>query len=166
MAPTSRWGATARAPSRNCELWGTELDFETLALDEKLIEDGAPISSTRCRGLIERGDIERAPAFLGRPYRMSGRVVSGQQLGRTIGVPTINVEPHPRKCVPAHGVYAVRAHWDGQSYPAALNIGVRPTVDGTRRQIEFHVLNQKHPDPATICRNRIRGVPARRAPLR
>ena len=121
---------------------GSELGFEALSLEGKLVQGEAPISSTRCRGLIERGEVERAPAFLGRNYLLSGRVVAGQQLGRTIGVPTINIEPHPRKCVPRHGVYATRAHWDGRVYPAALNIGTRPSVDGTRRQIEFHVLDQ------------------------
>lgn len=121
---------------------GAELGFEALALDEKLLEGEAPISSTRSRGVIESGQVERAPAFLGRHYRLSGRVVSGQQLGRTLGVPTINIEPHPRKCLPANGVYAVRVRWDDQLFGAALNIGTRPTVDGTRRQIEFHVLDQ------------------------
>ena len=121
---------------------GEQLGFEALALDGKLTEGDAPISSTRSRNIIERGEVERAVAFLGRSYHLSGRVVSGQQLGRTIGFPTINLEPSPRKCVPSNGVYAVRALWAGQIYPAALNIGVRPTVDGSKRQIEFHVLNQ------------------------
>lgn len=122
---------------------GEELGFETLALDEKLFEAGFPISSTRCRRIIEGGQVERAPAFLGQNYTLSGDVVSGDQIGRTIGVPTINIQPNSRKCVPQNGVYAVRATFKGetQSRPAALNIGVRPTVDGTRRQIEFHVLD-------------------------
>ena len=126
---------------------GQAMNFEALALDGKLTEGDAPISSTRCRGLIEAGQVERAPAFLGRFYRLSGRVVSGQQLGRTIGVPTINIGPHPRKCAPRHGVYAVRAHFDGQVWPAALNIGTRPSVDGSARQIEFHVLDENIETP-------------------
>lgn len=120
---------------------GQQIGFEALALQDKLLEGELPISSTRSRRVIERGQVERAPAFLGRRYRMSGRVVGGQQLGRTLGFPTINLEPDARKCIPAHGVYAVRAHWQDRSYPAALNIGVRPTVDGSKRQIEFHVIN-------------------------
>ena len=130
-------------------LLGGELGFEALALNEKLLEGDVPISSTRCRQIIERGEVERSAAFLGRPYRLSGRVVSGQQLGRTIGFPTINIEPDPRKCLPAHGVYAVRALWNGTSQPAALNIGMRPTVNGLHRQIEFHVLNQTIDAPPT-----------------
>ena len=126
---------------------GRELNFEALALSDKLIESGLPISSTRCRQLIESGAVEMAPSFLGRHYRLSGRVVTGQQLGRTIGFPTINVQPHPRKCLPANGVYAVRARWGGRTWPAALNIGVRPTVNGSTRQIEFHVLNENISQP-------------------
>ena len=122
---------------------GAEMGFETLALEEKLFEVGFPISSTRCRRIIDEGQVHRAPAFLGHTYTLTGEVVSGDQIGRTIGVPTINIQPHTRKCVPQNGVYAVRATFEGetQSRPAALNIGVRPTVGGTRRQIEFHVLD-------------------------
>jgi riboflavin kinase/FMN adenylyltransferase len=120
-----------------------ELGFETLALQEKLLENGAPISSTRSRGIIEAGQVELARAFLGRPYKMAGEVVTGDQLGRKIGIPTINLRPHPRKCVPKNGVYAIRATFEGETEarPSVLNIGVRPTVDGARKQIEFHVLD-------------------------
>jgi riboflavin kinase/FMN adenylyltransferase len=123
---------------------GEELGFEARALDEKLIAAGAPISSTRCRELVRIGEVELAREFLGRPYRMSGNVVAGQQIGRTIGVPTINFEPNPRKCVPPHGVYAIRARFVDESLwrNAALNIGMRPTVGGLQRQIEFHVLDE------------------------
>ncbi len=121
---------------------GQELGFEAIALSAKLVEDEAPISSTRSRNAIENGEVERAPAFLGHFYRVGGRVVSGQQLGRTIGFPTINVEVNPRKCLPLDGVYAVRASWNGQSYPAALNSGMRPSVNGLHHQIEFHVINR------------------------
>ena len=122
---------------------GSELGFETLALEGKLLENGAPISSTRSRGIIEAGQVELARQFLGRPYQMTGRVVSGDQIGRTIGVPTINILPHERKCVPKNGVYAIRARFDDETETraAVLNIGMRPTVGGFRKQIEFHVLD-------------------------
>lgn len=123
---------------------GNDLGFEVMALDGKLLENGAPISSTRSRGVIEAGQVELANTFLGRVYTLSGEVVPGQQLGRKIGVPTVNIQAHPRKCLPAYGVYAVRVRLDGESEsrPAALNVGLRPTVDGKRLAIEFHVLNQ------------------------
>lgn len=121
---------------------GMETGFEALSLQGKLIEGDAPISSTRSRNLIERGEVERAPAFLGHFYRMSARVVQGQSLGRVLGFPTINVKPDSRKCLPLDGVYAVRAFWGDQSFSAALNSGMRPTVNGLHHQIEFHVINQ------------------------
>ena len=130
-------------------LIGEQLGFEALALTDKLIWGDFPISSTRCRQSIEDGAVELAPAFLGRHYRVSGRVVSGQQLGRTIGFPTINIEPDERKCLPRYGVYAVRVGWENQNFPAVLNIGTRPTVNGNARQIEFHVLNRDIEQPPT-----------------
>ena len=126
---------------------GQDLGFESLALPGKLIEGDLPISSTRSRQAIESGEVERAPSFLGRHYRLSGRVVNGQQLGRTIGFPTINLQPAVRKCLPANGVYAVRARWENQTFSAALNIGMRPTVGGSARQIEFHVLDENITEP-------------------
>jgi riboflavin kinase/FMN adenylyltransferase len=120
---------------------GAEIGFQTLALEEKLMEDNAPISSTRSRGIIENGEVERARQFLGRTYRMTGKVVSGDQIGRKIGVPTINILPHERKCIPQNGVYAIRATFDGKTWPAVLNMGMRPTVGGVKKQIEFHVLD-------------------------
>jgi riboflavin kinase/FMN adenylyltransferase len=120
---------------------GDEMGFETLALDAKLIENDFPISSTRCRRIIEDGQVERAINFLGHPYKMAGEVVSGDQLGRKIGVPTINILPNSRKCVPKNGVYAIRAKFEDLLWPAVLNIGMRPTVGGLKKQIEFHVLD-------------------------
>lgn len=123
---------------------GKEMGFEAHGLEGKLPEGGAPISSTRSRGVIEAGQVELSRAFLGRPYRMAGEVVSGDQIGRTIGAPTINLQVHERKCTPKNGVYAVRARFDGglEWKNAALNIGMRPTVGGLKRQIEFHVLKE------------------------
>lgn len=123
---------------------GSSCGFEVQALQAKLLEDARPISSTRCRQNIEDGEVAFGARLLGRPFSLRGRVVSGQQLGRTIGFPTINLEPDKRKVVPAHGVYAVRAFFDDEprSRRAALNIGVRPTVSGIGRSIEFHVLDE------------------------
>ncbi len=130
---------------------GRELGFEARALESKLLESGAPISSTRARGVVEAGQIELARPFLGRLYTLSGHVVSGDQIGRTIGAPTINLSVPERKCVPKNGAYAVRVRFDAEDAwrGAALNIGMRPTVGGLRRQIEFHVLDATiDPPPA------------------
>ena len=123
---------------------GADLGFEVLALESKLLEGGAPISSTRSRVMVESGDMAAAKRCLGHFYGLHGDVVSGQQLGRTIGVPTINLRTHERKCLPANGVYAVLARLDGggELLPAALNLGLRPTVDGLHLTMEFHVLDR------------------------
>jgi len=132
---------------------GRELGFEARALDAKLVEGESPISSTRVRGAVENGQIELARTFLGRHYRLSGHVVSGDQIGRTIGVPTINLRLAGRKCLPPNGVYAVRARFDGSAQwkRAALNIGMRPTVGGLRQQIEFHVLDETIEAPPAVA---------------
>jgi riboflavin kinase / FMN adenylyltransferase len=123
---------------------GAEFGFEVLVLEEKLTDEGRAISSTRVREAVEDGQVQSAARMLGRPFVLAGEVVSGQQLGRTIGVPTINIRPHERKALPKNGVYAARAFFDDEtvSHPAALNIGVRPTVDGLKQSIEFHVIGE------------------------
>ena len=123
---------------------GEELGFEVLPLTGKLPEGDHAISSTRCRQSVEAGDVALAARMLGRPFALAGEVVPGRQLGRTIGVPTINLGPKERKLIPPHGVYAIRAYWVGNEAgkPAVLNIGVRPTVSGVGRSIEFHVLDE------------------------
>lgn len=123
---------------------GRELDFEVVVLDEKLLDEERAISSTRVREAVENGEVETAARLLGHPFSLEGEVVSGQQLGRKIGFPTINIQPHSRKVLPQNGVYAVRAFFDEEklSHRAALNIGVRPTVDGLKQTIEFHVIGE------------------------
>lgn len=94
--------------------------------------DGVTISSTHIRGLIERGEMEEANRFLGHPHVLSGSVVPGRQVGRTIGIPTANLVIPERVLVPAYGVYATRVIVEDGSYLAVTNIGVRPTVDDGR----------------------------------
>ncbi len=106
--------------------------------------DGARVSSTRVREALSAGELNRAAQLLGRSYRMSGRVVQGDQRGRTIGFPTANIHLH-RRVTPLRGVYAVEMF--GLSNDLALpvkgvaNIGHRPTVNGTRCQLEVHLFD-------------------------
>ena len=106
--------------------------------------DAVGVSSTRVRRALLAGDIATANRYLGYAYPLTGRVVDGQKLGRTIGYPTANLElPEPLKLVPARGIYAVWAITQaGGRYPAMLSIGVRPTVgDGLAQTIEVHLLD-------------------------
>ena len=105
--------------------------------------DAVGVSSTRIRRALEAGDVETANRYLGYAYPFTGTVVKGRQLGRTIGWPTANLHClEDLKLVPARGVYAVRATTAaGATWPAMLNIGVRPTVAGNLAQtVEAHLL--------------------------
>lgn len=90
--------------------------------------DGVRVSSTHIRALLERGEAEQAMRFLGHPHLISGTVVHGQALGRTIGFPTANLPLAPDVLVPPYGVYAARAELDGRCIPAVVNIGLHPTA--------------------------------------
>lgn len=96
--------------------------------------DGIVVSSTYIRTLIEQGDMEEAARFLGHSHCLSGPVVHGRALGRTIGIPTANLLFPENVLVPAHGVYASRvALPDGRERLAVTNVGVRPTVEDSQR---------------------------------
>ena len=103
--------------------------------------DGIRISSTYIRRQIETGDMATAVKFLGHPYTLTGVVVHGQQLGRTLGIPTANLHLPQGLAVPKFGVYACRVTVDGESYPAVTNIGTRPTVGGTGITVEAWILD-------------------------
>ncbi len=122
---------------RNASKYG----FEVEEIPRQDIEDLA-ISSTRIRQALLSGQVNVAKGLLGRPYALSGTVVKGKQLGRTIGFPTANLHLHESyKLIPGNGVYIIKAHYQGTTYNAMLNIGVRPTVDGIHRTIEAHILD-------------------------
>lgn len=104
--------------------------------------DETAISSSRIRRALISGQVKAAHDLLGRPYSLSGTVVKGQQLGRTIGFPTANIQvKETYKLIPANGVYVVKAHYYGESYQGMLNIGVRPTVDGKEKSIEANLFH-------------------------
>ena len=109
---------------------------------EPITHDGEVISSSGIRATLTQGAVAHAARLLGRWFRLSGRVVPGDGRGRTIGIPTANIDVWPEHAVPANGVYACRA-WVGHlPHAAAVNIGTRPTVtDQTRRTIEAHLLD-------------------------
>lgn len=120
--------------------FGRQYDFGTEALKTVLIENER-VSSTRIRDALAVGDLERAQILLGRTYSMTGKVRRGDQRGRQLGFPTANIYLH-RKLTPLKGVYTVYVHGVGPvPIPGVANIGVRPTVDGTRSLLEVHLLN-------------------------
>ncbi len=105
-------------------------------------EDGAPVSSSRIRGLVEEGRVGDAASLLGRWYALSNTVVDGDKRGRQIGYPTANIRPPERKVVPRTGVYATFVVLDdGARLDAAVNVGVRPTFGGGELLVEAHILD-------------------------
>ncbi len=114
--------------------------FEVHAL-HLLGEGEGPISSSAIRRLVADGEVGLATELLGRHHTVRGPVVRGDGRGRTIGIPTANVATDPRVQLPAHGVYAAWVVMDGRRLPAVVNVGVRPTFDGTTVTVEAHVLD-------------------------
>jgi riboflavin kinase/FMN adenylyltransferase len=103
--------------------------------------DGLRISSSHIRMLLEKGEMAEANRFLGHPHILTGEVVPGRQLGRTIGIPTANLRLPQGLLTPAFGVYACRARVDGETYLAVTNIGTRPTVEGHHVTVEPWLLD-------------------------
>ena len=126
-------------PSRLAEL-GKSLGY-ALRVIGPVFDDGSPISSTRIRELIREGDVAAANHLLGRCYRLSGAVVSGDHRGRKLGFPTANLRPDPMRVLPANGVYAAWAAWGGACRAAVVNIGHRPSFEGRDYLLEVHVLD-------------------------
>jgi riboflavin kinase / FMN adenylyltransferase len=118
-----------------------EYNFEVKEIPEHVLTD-ITISSTKIRAAMLEGDIEKAASYLGYHYYFSGTVIQGNKLGRTIGYPTANLQiQDEHKLVPANGVYAVDAQLGSRNFKGMMNIGIRPTVDGTKRVIEVNVFN-------------------------
>lgn len=121
---------------------GRASGFEVDALPLHVV-DGAPVTSTRIRALLEQGKVAEAATLLGRPYGFTGLVVGGDRLGRTLGFPTANLRLHDEQQVPAHGIYAVWARPAGAPawHMGAMSIGVRPTFGGGLRTLEVFLLD-------------------------
>lgn len=119
---------------------GREFGF-TVETFETILVDGERVSSTRVRKALAEGDHQRVNRLLGHPYTMCGRVQRGDQRGRQWGFPTANLFVH-RKLTPVRGVYTVYMRGiASHPWPGVANIGIRPTIDGTRTILEVHLLD-------------------------
>lgn len=119
---------------------GTNLGFEVYPI-ELLPKDGEPVSSTRVRNALTSGEMDVATELLGRPFVLRGPIVHGDERGRTIGFPTINLGLSPDLMLPADGVYVSYTEVAGIRLMGCTNIGVRPTFDGVKRVVETHLLD-------------------------
>ena len=134
-----RFGAQRAGDFALLKNWGNSNGTEVIA-NQTVLLNGSRVSSTRIREAILQSNFQLAQELLGRPYTFSGKVVYGQQLGRTIGVPTANLWI-PKQRLPIAGVYAVKCLLGGELLNGIANMGIRPTVDGSKPVLEIHLFN-------------------------
>ena len=140
VGPEFRFGKGRAGDLSTLRALGAEHGFTAGAIDPVEV-DGERVSSTRIRAALGQGDFATAARLLGVPYAIGGRVVRGQQLGRTLGFPTANLRFGNR--TPAlRGIYATRVHGiDAQPWPSVSSFGTRPTVDGREPLLEAHLFD-------------------------
>lgn len=114
--------------------------YKTIVVPPKTDENGI-ISSSSIRRMIEQGDIKNANKRLGHAFFISGEVVRGKEIGRTIDFPTVNVAVDAQKLLCKNGVYATKTLVDGRLYNSMTNIGFNPTVSGNELTVETHIFN-------------------------
>lgn len=135
-----RFGAGRRGDFALLQRAGAACGFAVEPMATFLL-GGARVSSTRIRACLAVDDMAGAAALLGRPYAMCGRVVHGDKLGRTLGMPTLNL-PLRRRASPLQGIFAVEVHELGtDAHAGVASIGRRPTVNGTDMRLEVHVFD-------------------------
>ncbi|WP_024889885.1 bifunctional riboflavin kinase/FAD synthetase [Luteimonas huabeiensis] len=140
VGPGFRFGHRRGGDLGLLQRMGAELGFGAGEIDP-LLHQGERVSSTAIRAALAAGDFAHAARLLGRPYAISGRVVRGRQLGRTLGYPTANLRFGGK--VPAlRGIYATRVHGVGDApWPSVSSFGTRPTVDGVEPLLEAHLFD-------------------------
>ncbi|MBS1496744.1 MAG: bifunctional riboflavin kinase/FAD synthetase [Bacteroidetes bacterium] len=141
MGYDHRFGKNREGDYKLLEREAAKYHYLVKEIPEQVLQN-VTVSSTKIREALLSGDIDKAKEFLGYPYFFSGKVVEGNKLGRTIGYPTANIElTNNEKLIPANGVYAVKVDVQGIFCKGMMNIGVRPTVDGSKRVIEVNIFD-------------------------
>jgi riboflavin kinase/FMN adenylyltransferase len=120
---------------------GREIGFKATVVKPAIYEK-KPVSSTRIRAEIKRGNLKKAAAMLGRPFSILGRVIHGRAVGRKIGFPTANLDFHS-KALPPYGIYAARALVDGVIRDGVVNLGINPTFEmrTVKPLLELHIFD-------------------------
>jgi riboflavin kinase / FMN adenylyltransferase len=135
-----RFGRNRAGDFGTLQAAGNEHGFEVADTPTRVV-DGVRVSSTAIRAALAAGDLGLATSLLGRHYAMSGRVLEGRRLGRTLGFPTVNLRPG-RRVLPVTGVFAVVVNGVAERpWPAVANLGTRPTVDGTEPLLEAYLFD-------------------------
>lgn len=119
-----------------CERFGI-----SLTCTDEITKDSYCVSSTAIRSLLSEGNVKTAAKLLGRNYTLGGEVIHGNALGRTISIPTLNIDIPQEKQLPLYGVYATIANIDGKTYKSVTNIGLKPTVGSDAPTVETYLLD-------------------------
>jgi len=136
-----RFGRNRTANIDDLIAFGAEYGFEVEQISAQEIQD-VSVSSTKIRKALDEGNITLANDYLGYPYFLSGEVVKGKQLGRTIGFPTANIQiEEDYKKIPKNGVYIVKTFIDNKEIFGMMNIGFNPTVNGQKQTIEVNLFD-------------------------
>ncbi|MCD0464576.1 bifunctional riboflavin kinase/FAD synthetase [Flavobacterium sp. ENC] len=136
-----RFGRNRTADINDLIAFGKEYGFEVEQISAQEIQD-VSVSSTKIRKALDEGNIPLANDYLGYSYFLSGEIVKGKQLGRTIGFPTANIQiEEDYKKIPKNGVYVVRTFINKKEVFGMMNIGFNPTVNGEKQTIEVHLFD-------------------------
>ena len=136
-----RFGRNRTATIDDLIAFGEKYNFTVAQISAKEIDEIA-ISSTKIRKALEEGDVALANSYLGNPYFITGQVVEGKKIGRTIQFPTANIQPsEDYKLIPKIGAYIITAQIDSQVVNGMLNIGYNPTISNDTISIEAHFFN-------------------------
>lgn len=135
-----RFGSDAMASFEDYQKLGSELGVEIIQCP-RFDNNGIQVSSSKIRLCISEGDIETANRLLGYNYTITGKVVHGNKIGRTIGIPTANLNVDNEKLIPKNGVYIIESNIKKHVYKGLLNIGIRPTINGSSQTIETHLID-------------------------
>jgi riboflavin kinase/FMN adenylyltransferase len=139
-----RFGKNRTANIDDLKLYGEKYNFEVEQISAQEIDEIA-VSSTKVRTALLNGEITKANSYLGYNYSLSGVVVQGKKIGRTIGFPTANIQIEvDYKLIPKKGVYLVKSTIQNNTVFGLMNIGNRPTVDGKNQSIEVYFLDFDH----------------------
>ena len=136
-----RFGRNRTADISTLKDFGEQYGFVVEEITKQDVDDVA-VSSTKIRTALQKGQIEKANAFLGQPYMLTGTSVRGKGIGKTLGYPTANIQiEEAYKLIPKNGVYIVKTNFKGVTYFGMMNIGTNPTVGGKSQTIETYFFN-------------------------
>jgi riboflavin kinase/FMN adenylyltransferase len=140
IGPDFALGKDREGNVEKLRILGQEMGFSVEVMPAVVL-DGEVVSSSSIRQALARGEMKKVEKLFGRPFSLSGQIVSGDRRGRTLGFPTANLDVNPEQALPSDGVYVTIAHVGQELIPSITNIGVRPTFGGSKRVIETYLLD-------------------------